>query len=275
MKTRRRQALLPAEATFATVSLREAAAFLLRGLPLAAVLSAVAVAGVWLSLSSRPVQYTAVASLLSTRQDRPPAALRGLVPASLDPALYAAAVANGPVLDSALARLPGFPPERTGLLSSLRVTSDNQVQSSVVRVSYTDADPMRAAALANLVAEELVAWDLGRTLRPLGEWVQRLEVDIGALDMQLTMLTPDHPARDTLLVSREQLVADLSSLRAVVPMAQLSLLQPAAVPDQPDSRRMLSAAAIAVAVAALLAYALLLAGRAKPRSPAVPQELLT
>ena len=208
--------------TFLLIPLRDVIGFVIRGLPLALLFSAFGIVGVWLLSQQRPDSYTATAYLLSVRQDQAPNAVRGIVPGSLDPSLYRAAVSDGTVLDAVRANWASFAPlpDNFEILSNLRVQSDNQLQSSVVRVEYGAASPIDAAEVATAVARELLAWDHERTLRPLQEWRSRLQTELTELERQIA----GSPADSLLLLEREQRLRDLAALQATLPMSQLSML---------------------------------------------------
>src|SRR5690606_19713264 len=141
------------------------------------------------------------AYLLSVRQDQAPSVVQGVVPGSLDPTLYRAAVVDGPVLDAVKAgwNPGGAPlPDDHELLLRLRVESDNQLQSSVVRVSYQAQSPQLATNIVNSVARELLEWDRQRTLRPLQDWNDRLRQELAQLDAELASAEAGSPARQEL-----------------------------------------------------------------------------
>ncbi len=252
-----------AAATFTTVSVGDALRFVWRGVPLAAGFGLLAAAVMFVLTMARPVEYTAAAYLLSTRHADAYFGFTTLTPASLDPALYRAAVANGPVLDAALARLDGPAPVRQDVLRNLSVQSDNQIQSSIVTVAFTDSDASRAASVANLVADELVRWDLQRTARPLTDWSSQLEAELDRLDSELAALPAESTERAGLNMARTEMLATLAGMDAILPLGQLNLVNRAEVPAQPDSQRLVSNVALAIVVAVLAAYAirLTLSGR--------------
>lgn len=248
--------------TFIMVPLRDLFGFVLRGLPLALLFAALGMAAVWWTVQRRPDSFTAVAWLLSVRQEFAPTAVRGIVPGSLDPALYRAAVSNGTVLDAVRANWTSFAPLPSDreILQNLQVVSDNQLRSSVIRVVYTAASPFEAADVATAVARELVAWDFERTQRPLRAWTEQLNRELA----QLEGLTDPAAA-----VRRDQLIRELATLQATVPLSQLSLLSEAAVPEQRDGTGLVTGMGLAIVLAVLLAYLLRLA-RLALRSPAGP-----
>lgn len=241
--------------TFVIIPIRDVIGFIIRGLPLAVLFAAAGVLGVWMISQQRPDSFTAVAYLLSVRQDNAPSAVRGLVPGSLDPSLYRAAVSSGTVLDEVRANWTSFTPlpDDFAILSDLRVQSDNQLQSSVVRVEYRAGSPIDAADVATAVARQLVAWDQERTLRPLQEWRNRLEAELGELSSRIAQ-TPS-PGPD-LLLARDQRLLDLAELQSTMPLGQLSMLSEAEVPVERDGRGVVTAAALAIVIGVLLAYLL-------------------
>lgn len=253
--------IVDAEATFIQVPLRDLFGFLLRGLPFAILLSVFAIAGVWYVTQQRPVSWTAVAHLLSTRPEFTPTVVPGVIPGTLDPTLYRAAVSDGPVLDAVRRDWagPGELPDDHTLLSNLRVLSDNQLRSSVVRVEYRANHALQAAAIANAVAQQLVAWDQERALRPLQDWRDRLQAELAVLTGQLAT-QPD------LQVERDQRLRDLAQLESTLPIPQLSLLSAAEPPAEPDGRGRLTAAAVTGVIAVLVAYLLQLTALVRRRS---------
>lgn len=241
--------------TFIVIPLRDAVGFIIKGLPLAILFAAMGVVAVWLLAQQRPASFTTVAYLLSVRQELAPTVVRGLIPGSLDPSLYRAAVSNGPVLAAVRANWTGVTPlpDDSDILSNLRVISDNMIQSSVVRVEYRTDDPADAAAIANAVARELIVWDQARTLRPMQEWSERLQAELSALDTEIDQNA--EPALD-LLLARAQRYSDLAQLQSTLPLSQLSLLSEADVPTEHDSQGLVSGAALAIAVGVMVAYLL-------------------
>lgn len=266
------------EATFTHVSLRAAFRFVLRGLPLAVLLGVLGILLVWSNIQQREASWTAVAHLLSTRPEFTPTVVPGVIPGTLDPALYRAAVSDGPVLAQLRTSWsgPGELPDEHTLLSNLRVLTDNQLRSSVVRVEYRSHAPALAAAVANGVAQALVDWDRERSLRPLQDWRERLNGELAGLEAELAALPADNEGRQQLLIQRDQRLRDLAQLQATLPIPQLSLLAVADQPAEPDGQGLVAATAVALVVGVLLAYLGLLAAdswRGRPaRQQALPLE---
>lgn len=243
--------------TLIHIPLRDAFSFLIRGLPLAILFAAIGVVAVWILVQQRPASYTGVAYLLSVRQDQAPTVVPSLVSGSLDPSLYRAAVANGPVLSAVRTSWTSSNPlpDDLELLSNLRIISDNMIQSSVVRIEYQAANPAEAAAIANAIAAALIDWDQARTLRPLQEWREHLQAELSILESEIAQSA--EPALQSFLV-REQRLADLTELQSIFPLSQLSLLAEAEIPVERDGLGRVSAAAVAIAVGVMLSYLLLL-----------------
>jgi hypothetical protein len=206
---------------FVYVSVPELLIFIRRGLLPALLLALLAGAGAYLFTSNKEPQYTAVALLLSIRP-APITALPGMLPPpALDPAIYSAAVHEGPILDRLLQVVPAAAGlTREQLQQRVRVLSDAALQSSIVRVEVTDSDALVAAQLANRTATELINWDLQRSA---------------------------------------QQITELPLNTAFVPGGQLSMLHEARVPDAPVGANSKVAAALSATLAVVFTYLLLLA----------------
>lgn len=215
--------------SFVYVSIAELLAFIRRGLLPALFLALIAGTGAYLFSSGKEPQYTAVALLLSIRPV-PIAALPDMLPpAALDPAIYSAAVHEGPILDRLLNQVPAAVGlTREQLQQRIRVLSDASLQSTIVRIEVTDSDALAAAQLADRTAAELINWDQDRA---------------------------------------KQQITELPLYSSFVPGAQLSLLNAARVPELPVSANSKVAAALAAVMAVILAYLLLLAADSRRQRP--------
>ncbi len=207
------------------VSVAELLAFIRRGLLPALLLALLAGVGAYLLTSSKEPQFTAVTLLLSIRPASV-AALPGLLPPpALDPAIYSAAVHEGPILQRLLDDYPAAAGvTQDQLQRKIRVLSDASLQSSIVRVEVTDTDALAAAQLANRTATELIRWDLDRSA---------------------------------------QQISGLPLHASFVSGGQLSLLSGARVPDVPVNANSKVAAALAAVIAAIGTYLLLLAAASR------------
>jgi hypothetical protein len=213
--------------TFVYITVKELLGFLRRGFLTALILALAAGTGAWLLGSSRQAEFTAVALLLSIRPDSVSALPGVLPPPALDPAIYRAAVHDGPVLDELLQESgpPGRAWTRRELQERIRVLSDPTLQSTIVRVEVTDTDARVAAQLANRTAAGLISWDLARAARQISE---------------------------------------LAASAVLTPGAQLTLLREAGIPDAPANSGSAAAVALAVVLAIIVAYLLQLAVTRRP-----------
>lgn len=136
---------------------------------------------------------------------------------------------------------------------NVRVTEDTRFRlANLFDIFYQSPDPVFAAAFANSLSEELVAWDASRAREDIDRTVRTLENQLDALDEEIASLRlmSDLSSQEELesrLVLRVQQQQELSYARALRSSASglLSVIQPAAVPTSPVAPRPLRYAALA------------------------------
>lgn len=247
---------------------------LVRGAPFAATVTAIAVAtAVFVTRATDPV-YSASVSLVAL-QDRPEyAGFDLLTPPTVDPGIYRAALYEGDVLRRVFERIEGRSlgdVALEGLVDSVRVAIESQVLSSVIRVDVRDTSPERAAAVANAIAEELVAWDQQRARSGLDQGIAALERSVAAIDEELrsNAALPDD-RRATLTALRAERSEELGRARdagaSAVTVGLIEPLRTATTPEVAVGPRLVLNVAIAGLLGLVAGYGLLLiAWSANPR----------
>ncbi len=252
------------------LSLRDLFALIRRGLVFALAV-AVGAAALTFFLSRRTTpEYDATATVLASR---PNSNLQGsfgvnLVTApAIDVSAYQAAAKSHTVLVEALNLLGVASPSTQtvtdfGKLVTVRVETASQ--SSLLRISFRDADPNAAAAGANAVAQALLAWEEKRATQNLQVVVDTLESQIAALDTEIALaqfnaLDPVE-AVDGLKSLRADRALQLNSARALITSAVglLEVLEPAIPPLVASSPRPVRNAALAFVLGLFLVYGLVL-----------------
>ena len=250
--------------------MRDLFALIRRGL-IFALAVAIGAAALTYFLSKRTTpEYDATATVLASR---PNANLQGnfgvnLVTApAIDVSAYQAAAKSHTVLVEALALLGVSSPSAqtvTDFAKLITVRVETASQSSLLRITFRDADPRAAAAGANAVSQALLAWEEKRATQNLQVIVDTLESQIAALDLEIgrAQLSPGGPG-DTvegLQSLRADRALQLNSARALITSAVglLEVLEPAIPPTVASSPRPLRNAALAFVLGLFLVYGLVL-----------------
>jgi Mrp family chromosome partitioning ATPase len=251
------------------VQLRDVLRVLVRGLPFAAVVTAVAVTtAITVTRASDPV-YRASVTLVATQSPPRFADMDVVVPPVVDPTVYRTALFEGDVLRDALVRVEGRPlreTEVTRFAEAIRVTLESQQLSSIIRIEVRDPSPERATQLANTIAEELVAWDRGRARQALAQGIAALERSIAILDDELAgngaPLTDAR--RATLTDLRAQRAGELQAAQdasaAAVAIGLIEPLRVATPPEVPVGPRLVLNTAVALILGLVAGYGILLIG---------------
>src|SRR5690606_45575 len=137
-----------------------------------------------------------------------------------DVSAYQVASRSDAVAQAALELLGQPDASPAAIRSDYSVSARSDGQSSLLTVTGRSATPERAADVANAVASALVAWDVERATRSVGQVVQALEQQIAALTEQVRALQAlGDPARqseiDGLISLRAQQQQSLAVARAM------------------------------------------------------------
>jgi capsular exopolysaccharide synthesis family protein len=178
---------------------------------------------------------------------------------------YAIVATKRPILDSVIKQL-GLNMTSDDL--SHRVSADAATDSTLLTISAQDADPARASAIANALAEQLIAASPAIQGRE-AEFQASINADLKATQAQidttqaqidaLTGLTDRTPAQDAELATLEgRLVSLRSTYAALLPYSSsnasnlLSVVEPAVAPTGPVSPRPLLNALLAALLGLLI-----------------------
>lgn len=220
-------------------------------------------AAVFATRAMAPAVYTATVALLLASPQQGLDSLGIVTPPPVDASAYRTLVLEGPVLEQVLISR-GEAVDSAALTSQrdrVRVSIESQQISSVLRLQVTDADPVRAADVANLLASAVVDWDRERGRQGLASGIASLERSVLQLQSQAdAQLAARQDATTTLaLLTRQQdeLAAARSRLAAIVVTPLIDVMRFAEAPGQPDDRRPLPFAVIAFIVAVLAVYGLM------------------
>lgn len=246
------------------ITVRDLVRIVLRGAPLALLL-AVAAGGAayYVSHSSTPI-FSARVGVVASQPGSQFGDLSLIAPPSVDPGVYQSAIIDGDVISEALTRLNGTPPSETELLAflrTLRVRVESTLRSSLVWIEVRNASPAYAADAANLIAEELVAWDRERARRSIERSIAALRSTLGDLeDQRSAAAAAGETARveqlDVLIDRRERELAtalDLSANALVVGL--LEPLREVTAPERPVAPRVLFTTLVATLLGIVVGYA--------------------
>lgn len=188
----------------------------------------------------------------------------------IDSNAYRAAARSYPVLVGALAEL-GVPDPKPQLVDTfadlVTVNVESNQQSSLLRLTVRDADPLWASESANALGSELVKWDVARAKQNLTTVVETLASQVEAFDAEIAALEALHEgsaASTSQLEGLQSLRADrvmqLNSARAlsVSAVGLLEVLEPARPALRPSGPRPMRNAALAFVLGIFLVYGLVL-----------------
>lgn len=254
-----------------TISLQELLRFALRGLVWAALLGAVVGIGVYTYSAGQAPVFRAEATLLVTRTTAGFTDF-GLTPATaprLDLSAYRAAASSDRVLADAAQRV-GSGEADAAAIRALRGSTSTFIvgdgrDSSLLGVGGQASTPGVAVVRANALAEALVEWDRRRATDGLARVVTTLEQQIDALGEQIraAQAAGDGTAQtqvDGLIRLRADQQQQLAYARALVASTEglLSVLQPADSSPRQIAPRPMVNTAVAVLLAVVFAYGVLL-----------------
>lgn len=231
-----------------------------RGARVALLLGIVAGLSVFVIRSLAAPTYTSTVTLLLASPQQGLESLGIVTPPAVDASAYRTLILDGPLLELALTAMGEAPTTETveAVRQNLRVTIDSQQISSVIRIQMTDADPLRAADLANQLAGLSVDWDRERGRQGLTSGIASLERSVQQLQNQLNTQQAD--GLDTSVTAallqqqQNELAGARSRVEAIVVAPLIDVLRFAEPATEADSRQSLLYAVIAFVAAALLVY---------------------
>lgn len=190
--------------------------------------------------------FTAETALLLTAPQDGLANVNAVTPPQVDASVYRTAVLEGGILGSVLQQLgePSGQAAETALARRVNVTFDRQLISSVIRIRVTAAEPERAALLANLIAEQVLQWDLDRAVQTLQGGARALQATVAATSDQLAAATVSGDAQSvaTLEARLEQVQAESrladERISDLVAVPLVRILSQAELPPGADGPRL-------------------------------------
>lgn len=238
--------------------------FLLRGLVVALPLGLLAAVGVYFFSQRLTPTYEASAVILATKSSNTSMSQSTTLTAPpIEASAYSAIALTRPVLLDAISRLrtQGVTPEDLQDAIAVTVEGDAQDLSNLITVSVQADTPGSAARRANALAEALVDWDYQRASRNIGQRIDTLEEQIGALDDSIESLrlmgqVASQSEIDSRISLRSQQQEELSYARALLDSAAglLSVVEPATPQSEPVAPRPAFNAALAAVVTIFLIY---------------------
>ncbi|WP_337868098.1 Wzz/FepE/Etk N-terminal domain-containing protein [Meiothermus sp.] len=199
--------------------------------------------------------------------------LLGTVPSQnlIDAEAYREAALSSLVLGRTLqtAGLKSDPGDLERFARSARVRTIEGQNSNVIILSIRNADPQKAAELANIWASSLMRWDDERVRGSFGSYRESLEAQLAVVRNQISQATNRSSENlSGLLTLQATLQRDIDLVRALERSAsgQLTLIDQAIAPARPTSPRPTLYAAVAFVVGLVLALGLLLLREASVRT---------
>lgn len=250
-----------------SVAVGEAMRLLRRGLSLGLVLAVASGSAAYLWSSRQDPVYEAEATVLasSSTADFRSFGVSPFVAPAIDVSAYQVASRSDAVAQAALELLGQPDASPAAIRSDYSVSARSDGQSSLLTVTGRSATPERAADVANAVAAALVAWDVERATRSVGQVVTALEQQIGALTEQIRALQAlGDPARqseiDGLISLRAQQQQSLAVARAmgVSAIGRLEVIQQAVPNPSPVAPRPLVSALLAALAGFVVAYGIVI-----------------
>jgi non-specific protein-tyrosine kinase len=250
-----------------SVAVGEAMRLVRRGLSLGMVLAVVFGLAVYLWSQGQPPVYEAEATVLvsSSTADFRSFGVSPFVAPAIDASAYEVASRSDAVAKAAQAQLGEQDQPPSAIRAQYRVTSRDDGTSALLTITGRAGTPERAAGVANAVASALVAWDVERATRSVGQVVQALEQQIAALTEQVRALQAlGDPSRqseiDGLISLRAQQQQSLAVARAmgVSAIGRLEVIQEAVPSASPVAPRPLVNALLAALAGLVVAYGIVI-----------------
>lgn len=249
------------------ISFGDAIRFLWRGLLPALIIALIGAAAVHLIVRNPTPVYRSTAILLATRPNSGYSETPNVIePSQVDPDIYRSAVVHGGLLESSLGTTLGrqlTTEEITNWRRKVRVRVDEGLISGLIRIEVDDEEPALASAVANSLADSLLAWDRDRVGMNVQSTVTALHRSALLLGTQLTVAEQagDEDEVRVLTSSRDQLLEQLRSAETLrlsaVAMGLLEPFRSAVVDPKPVNDRTTLATAAAFVLAFLLTYVVL------------------
>src|SRR5690625_2875356 len=212
----------------------------------------------------RPPTFTSTSTLLLTPPQPGFGDLRIVNPPAVSGSAYRTFILDGPPLEQVLmARGEATDPANvTALKKNLSITVEGQQISSIIRITLTDSDAMRAADIVNRLADAVVGWDEHRGRQSLESGVRSLERSLEQLEQRLASETAAGADTEATLQlverQRQELAGAAGRLDEVTVAPLVDVLRYGRPATQADPKHALRNGTIAFIVTALLIYGLLL-----------------
>lgn len=254
----------PASDVARTIDLRDVLAFLRGGALVALVVAAAAGMTAYLVAAGSDPTYRASITLVASETGSGLGALSVVAPPPVDSAVYRTALLDGSIMSDGLLRVRGQRPSERELelfRRTMRVSVEDLQVSSVIRIEIDHGDPRVAAEIANIMADELIAWDRERARGALLQSARELERALQAIDAELAAgVAPERQA--TLLSVREQREEELefaiTTASSAIVVSRLEPLRPASVPERAIAPRPVFSTFIAALLGLVASYGVLL-----------------
>lgn len=250
-----------------TVGLADVLSTLRKGAGIAILIAAISGISAFMLSSRQAPVYSATTTLVATRPPEGYSSLVVFTPPQVDPRVFQSALLEGNAIPSAMTRVDGISPTPSQIddfKKALRVSIEAQLISGVVRIEVRSTSAERAAAYADALAEELIAWDRMRARSLVDGSISDLENSIATIDIQLSANASASQEADSqlrqvqLATQRDQLSRELEIMRArtttSIAVSSIEQLRPALVPDKAIGPRIIFNTFVAVVVGLLLAY---------------------
>lgn len=252
-----------------TVSFGDMLSAIRRGAPLALVATGIALAAALLLTQRMEPVYQAQASVIASRPTSNFGDLDLVTPPAVDARVYQRALQEGDVVHDALFSLDGRSrsvAEMERFMEKVSVSVEVHDISSLISISVRDGDPQLAAAQANAIAEQLIAWDRDRARAMVEDSIAAIERAIAQIDEQIAAAvdSADQLSAQRLqtmsATQRENLARELETARvrsaSAVVVGLLGSLNGAQVPVEPIAPRPVFNAFVAILLGLIIGYGL-------------------
>ena len=212
----------------------------------------------WRSLAGET--YSATATLLLASPQQGLDSLGIVTPPAVDAGAYRTLILDGPLVEQTMQQRGEVVTIETAraVRDNLRVSIDSQQISSVLRITYSDPNALRAADTVNRLASATVDWDRERGRQGLTSGIGSLERSVQQLMAQLAeqeAAGADTSVTAALLAQQQNELAGARARLAVIVVTPLiDVLRFAEPATQPEPKRAVFFAVVAFVVVALLIY---------------------